>query len=136
MVSEQGRVATQSANADCIHVSHFFDFHDEEFLNEVYAKLLGRQPDPSGLATYLPMIRSGETRYRVIEAISRSPEAGEKGVRVFGMKSYRRMRKISRIPIIGRLTAGFMLFWNAQDMLRDLRALENHVYRVSKKSGL
>lgn len=136
MVDEQGRGPTQVHEAGCIQAAHFFDFYDEEFLVEVYKMLLGRAPDPSGLAAYMPLIRSGETRYLVLDAISRSPEAGAIGVRVFGMKPYRRMRSLRRIPVIGRLVDAAVLLWNAREIMRDLRALENHIYRVSKTSEL
>lgn len=135
MPNEQGHEAPPT-NADYVHASHFFEFYDEDFLIEVYAKLLGRAPDPVGLATYLPMIRSGETRYRILDAISRSPEAGAIGVRVFGMKPYRRMRRLRKIPVVGRLVDAALMLWHSKEMLRDLRAFENHIYRISKNSKI
>jgi len=136
MPHELGHEATPAINADCIHASYFFDFYDEDFLIEVYARLLRREPDPAGLAAYLPLIRSGETRYRVLDAISRSPEAGAIGVRVFGMKPYRRMRRLRKIPVLGRVLDSILMLWHAKEMMRDLRAFENHIYRISRISKI
>jgi Domain of unknown function (DUF4214) len=136
MPLEQSYDVTPTIAASWIHASHFFAFYDEDFLIEVYDKLLKRKPDPTGIATYLPLIRSGETRYRVLDAISRSPEAGAIGVRVFGMKPYRRMRRLRRIPVAGRMVDAALILWHANDLMRDLRAFETHIYRISKKIEL
>lgn len=119
-----------------IHASYFFDFCDEEFVIEVYDKLLGRAPDPVGLSTFLPLIRAGESRYLVLDGIANSAEAREFGVQLLGMRPYRRMRKWCKIPVVGRVIHAVLLLWHAGEMMKDLRALENHLYRITKITQL
>lgn len=44
-------------------------------LNEIYADVLGRAPDPSGLATYSALLESGATAASIRAIVSASPEA-------------------------------------------------------------
>jgi hypothetical protein len=120
---------------ESIHSSHFFDFYDEGFLHEVYSKLLKRELDPPGRAHYLVAIRSGESRYSILSDVARSSEARGAGVELRGMTPYHCMKVVKRIPILGRLVQAALFLWRVDALMKDLRALENHVYRVSSKIG-
>ena len=125
----------QASGPVSIHASYFFAFYDAEFVNQVYQKLLGREPDPAGHAHYLTAIRAGESRYLVIDGISRSAEAKNYGVALQGMDAYRRRKALYALPIIGQLAQAIALLWRVGALRKDLRALENHLYRLSAKAG-
>ena len=123
------------ADQETIHASYFFAFYDAEFVDQVYQKLLKRPPDPSGGSHYLAAIRAGESRYQILDGIFRSEEAREQGVQLLGMTRYRRRRALYAIPFVGRLAQILAFLWQAGSVRKDLRALENHLYRLSNKVG-
>jgi len=116
---------------EVVHAAEFFSFYDKDFITQVYLRLLKREPDPIGFGEFLAQIRSGETRYSIIEAISNSPEGRKSGVRLEGMDGYKRFKKIQAIPVIGTLFAIAMILSKSKALIKDLRALENHIYRMS-----
>jgi len=131
------REATQHLKQrDSIPASYFFDFYDEEFLSEVYLQLLKRPVDPAGASGYLPLIRQGKSRYVILDNIIRSAEAKAAGVTLSGMTAYRTMKVLRKIPIAGHVVQAVMLLLSAGRMMDDLRAMENHLYRLSKIENL
>ena len=125
--------AGTSSEQESVHASYFFNFYDEEFLIEAYGRLLKREPDPTGRTYYLASLRAGESRYRILSSLAHSNEAKELGVKLNGMWPYRCMKVIKAIPILGSLAQAGLFFWRVDALLKDLRALENHVYRLSTK---
>lgn len=49
-------------------------FSDEEFLDYIYPKLLGREPDPAGRAHQLRFLRAGNSRAALVLNITEAPE--------------------------------------------------------------
>ncbi len=122
-----------TSGQESIHASYFFNFYDQEFLNEAYGKLLKREPDPTGNSHYLAALRAGESRYHILSSLARSGEAKEHGIVLQGMLPYRCMKIVTAIPILGSVVQAGLFFWRVDALLKDLRALENHVYRLSSK---
>lgn len=114
-----------------LHVSYFLNFYDEQFVWELYAKLLNRKPDVQGNAYYLSLVRAGVSRYEIVSNIASSREFASRKVPLAGMKSYRVYRSLAAIPVLGRFVQGVVFLFNIETFLKDLRALENHVYRLS-----
>ena len=119
-----------------VHASYFWDFYDEGFLREAYRCLLKREIDPTGLAHHLAHIRAGESRYRTLFDLSRSQEFKGAGVILRGLSSYRWMKIVRAIPVVGRIAQATIFLWRIDAFMKDLRALENHVYRLSTKINL
>jgi FkbM family methyltransferase len=120
------RMATQ------VRIDHFMRYHDEEFVVRVFAYYLGREPDEIGLAHYLHQIRSGVSRQRVLFDISRGAEARARGKRAVGENAIATAVLIDRIPVVRELVAFLRFNLHLRRYLRDMRALENHLYRLSK----
>jgi len=116
-----------------IHASYFWDFYDEDFLREAYRCLLKREIDPTGLAHHLARIRAGESRYRALLDLSRSEECKGAGVTLRGLLPYRCMQLVRAVPVVGRIVQATIFLWRIDAFMKDLRALENHVYRLSTK---
>ena len=115
-----------------VRVDHFMRYHDEEFVVRVFAYYLGREPDEVGLAHYLRQVRSGVSRQRVLLDISRGAEARARGKRAVGQRAIATAVLIDRIPILRELVAFLRFNLHLRRYLRDMRALENHLYRLSK----
>ena len=118
--------------ASQVRVDHFMRYHDEEFVVRVFAFYLGRKPDEAGLAHYLRQIRSGVSRQRVLLDISRGAEARARGKRATGESAIAAAVMIDRIPILRELVLVLRFNLRLRRYLRDMRALENHLYRLSK----
>lgn len=131
------REATPHAKRrDSLPASYFFDFYDEEFLSEVYLQLLKRPLDPTGASGYLPLIRQGKSRYLILDNVIRSAEAKAVGVELSGMAAYRIVKVLLRIPVVGHVLQAAALLLRAGRLMNDLRAMENHLYRLSKIEDL
>ena len=52
---------------------------DYPFIRRAYWALLGREPDPGGLANYLERLRSGTPKVQVLSELAHSPEGRTKG---------------------------------------------------------
>ena len=125
----QRRILEESS---VIRVDHFMRYHDEQFLAQVFAYYLGRQPDPAGFAHYLRLIRSGTSRQHVLLDIARSPEARKRGKRAVGEGRIAAALIVDHIPIVRTLVAIIRFNLNLRRHMREMRALQNHLYRLSK----
>lgn len=115
-----------------VRVDNFMRYHDEEFVVRVFDYYLGRKPDEAGLAYYLRQIRNGGSRQRVLLDISRGAEARARGKRAVGEGTIAVAVLIDRIPVLREFVAVLRFNLHLRRYLRDMRALENHLYRLSK----
>ncbi len=75
------------AIADC-RAQHIFTLDDEAFVRSAYARELGREPDPTGLAGHLSALRSGASHADILERLSSSEEALLKKATAFVEDAY------------------------------------------------
>ncbi len=100
--------------------------HDEAFVEEAYALVLGRKPDKVGLKYYVSRLRIGHGRLSVISQLSKSTEARSNWDQLPGLReALERLKASRRIggwklaltdPEVGRTGS-----------LRRARALQNNV---------
>ncbi len=114
------------------HASYFLNFYDDHFLEEVYRHLLKREPDPPGYSRYIYQLRLGESRYKILRDISRSGEARQKNVTLSGLGGYSVYRLIEPVPVIGSMVILLFFLLRIKSFLKELRALENHAYRLTR----
>ena len=81
---------------------------EEDFLDNAYLMLLGREIDPSGKESYLRALRYGTLEpVEILHELCSSPEGSARGVSVPGLEeAYRkkqRIRRLCALPLIGRL---------------------------------
>lgn len=71
--------------------------HGTTFVRQAYGVVLGREPDPEGLARYLAVLKSGMSRSYVLSELVKSSEAQRRGVQLAGLDKlldgYRRAQK-------------------------------------------
>ena len=116
--------------------AYFLNFHDNQFLQEVYRHLLKREPDPPGYSRYIYQLRLGESRYKILRDISRSSEARQKNVTLSGLGGYSVYRLIENIPVVGSGVVLLFFLLRIKRFLRELRALENHAYRLTQATEM
>lgn len=80
---------------------------DYSFVQRAYWVLLGREPDPGGLANYLDRLRSGTPKLQVLSELAQSPEGRAKGA----VKSDDAATAASASVIL-RNTVGAATTWN------------------------
>lgn len=66
---------------------------NEDFVNQTYTILLGRQADSEGFSYYLKRLQSGELRSGVLEQISSSDEAARYSYSLPGVPEFIRIKK-------------------------------------------
>jgi hypothetical protein len=129
-------VQARILNAWCVpHVSHFLQYYDEDFVRVVYSFYLGREPDAAGLQYYTDRIRHGVSRQQILIDIARSGESRRRGRRALGERAVSRALAAERIPLLGTALALMKFQMGLKRHLQDMRALHNHLYRITKRIG-
>lgn len=114
------------------NVDQFMRYHDDEFVRVVYQYYLEREADEPGLNYYVRQIRSGVSRQQVLLDIARSPEARRLGNSIPGERGLAMALFIERIPVLGSVFAAVRFNLIIRQHLRDIRAMQNHLYRLTK----
>lgn len=115
------------------HVKEFMRYHDEEFVNVVFRYYLGRQPDHQGLGAYVAQLRSGISRQQVLLDVANSVEARKHGRWSFGQRTLAAILLIEKTPLLGTAFAAVRFNLLVRQHLRDVRAMQNHLYRLTQK---
>lgn len=94
-----------------IDLSDCISWYADDFINECYWRLLGREADESGRAAYQQLIRQGAENRVVAYAIAQSAEFGQRAP-IVNLAEYKRVYKsffrklhIKKMPVIGRIVA-------------------------------
>lgn len=78
-------------------LSAMLSLHDEAFVRNAYAVLLGRAPEPAGLHGHVAHLRAGTSRFAILAHMRLSPEGRSRPASVSGLdtalRSYRRRQK-------------------------------------------
>lgn len=126
----ENNIASQSKGP---HVREFMRYHDEEFVKVVYQYYLEREADPHGLENYVKLIRSGVSRQKILLDVANSEESRKIGRSSNGQRRLAAALLIEGIPIIGQLFAAIRFNLLIQQHLRDMRAMQNHLYRLTQR---
>lgn len=109
------REGLERAGMAMIDLSGCIGWYADDFIPECYRRLLGREPDPEGLAYYRGLARMGARNEVIAYAVACSPEFGHRA-EILSLQEYRkvyrkffRKQRILKIPLLGRLIALFLL---------------------------
>jgi hypothetical protein len=105
-------------------------FHDQDFVDCAYKTLVGRRPDPSGMAHYTTLLRSGHSKVSVLARLSRSPEARGRAQSLPGLRPAVTRYLLGRVPVLGLLTRAMWGTDGESVTERRLRALDNQLARL------
>lgn len=77
---------------------------DRDFVQAAYRVVLGRDPDPAGLDSYLSQLRAGASdKIDILGDLRYSPEGRARAVELPGLQRRYRLRKAGRVRVFGRL---------------------------------
>jgi hypothetical protein len=115
------------------HVDYFMHYYDEDFVRAAYLFYLGREPEPAGLQHHAQRLREGLSRQQILVDIAGSEEARSRNRHAAGERAIATAVAIERIPLIGTFVIILKFHSRLRSHLRDIRALQNHLYRISRK---
>lgn len=100
-----------------------FRYQDEDFILQAYLHLLGREPDPQGLADYLHALRSGHyPKWRILAALASSAEFKSQHPQPpQALKGYIRKHKLLKLPGVASC-ARVLQLWRLPQQLAATRA--------------
>jgi len=111
---------------DTVDIDDLLKLFDEEFIKEVYKKILLRQPDKEGFSHLLNLLRTGKLSKRdIIFKIRYSKEGREKGVKIKGLFPKGFISVFSFIPIINTFVKWIKSFIFLNKLHNRLNYLEN-----------
>ena len=113
------------------HLNDFMHLHDKEFVHAAYLAVIRRAPDPTGTEYYINRIRRGVSRENILAQLMKSAEAKQFKTKIGGLPSYILLDKLLGIPVLGGLLSGLLYIFTVKSRLKDKRALENHLYRIT-----
>lgn len=107
---------------------YFAGLHGRTFVLTCYRLLLGRDPDPHGLAHYAGLLEDGEDKAFVIGAMAYSGEGRRRGVRVQGLLWRFLIAAGQRVPVAGALFAWLVAVVSLSARARAARAAEQRLH--------
>lgn len=109
---------SRKANGD-YHIRDLLNFHHEEFVENAYMAILGRNADPIGLDIFLKRLNRGMSKIEILGRMRYSPEGRKKKIKVQGLVVPLTAHMIFKIPIIGYLCRLGISFIRLPKALRD-----------------
>lgn len=123
--------AAPSPSESISKVEDILKLHDKPFVVKAYAAILGRTPDPGGLANYLAQVRAGAHKAQILAELAESPEGRRQSPGLPGLQNV--IRRYGKRP--PSLWARFMRRISRDDSEsteRHLRAIENQLYLLDQ----
>jgi glycosyltransferase involved in cell wall biosynthesis len=115
-----------------LSVEDLLALHDEEFVQCAYRLLLGREPDPDGLESYLRQVRAGADKSTLALALATSREGRARQSTIKGLDELQRRSRPPRFIFLRKVTRSLLSGALAPVETR-LRVLENQLYLVNRK---
>jgi hypothetical protein len=113
-------------------VEDILRLHDRAFVVKAYAAILGRSPDPGGLANYLAQVRAGTHKGQILAELALSPEGKRQSVQLPGLPGViRRYRR--RVPSLWHRLLRLGSRGDSESTGRHLRAIENQLYLLDQQ---
>jgi SAM-dependent methyltransferase len=120
----------QFKQAERYALNDFLALHDADFIRAAYKGILQRDPDASGTANFLSLLRNGRlSKIEILGRLRYSPEGRHKRVRVRGLLPAFAVQQSYRVPVLGQLTAFAMAVIRLPRITRILQHLEGYQYQ-------
>jgi hypothetical protein len=105
---------------------YYASLSGRELITTAYTLLLGRSPDPNGMAHYMALLARGEDKAIVVGSLAYSAEGRRRGARVPGLFPRFAVMMAQRIPLLGGLLAWALALLTLPSQLRQARAFEHY----------
>lgn len=117
-------------------LSELLALHDRRFLESAYQTLFHREPDNDGIATYLRLLRSGVSKYRILDTLRNSPEGLRCDINLPGLDLALRRYRRTLIPVVGSLFSFAYRIESEGSATARARRIENLLYRIGCEIGM
>ena len=107
------------------NVNDLLDLHGESFLTQAYRIVLGRNPDPIGLANYMARLKSGTSKLELLSQLVASQEAKKVGSKFPGLHEITQRHKYSKLPFMGWYKPA------TEQLSKKLNVIENKLFEIS-----
>ena len=101
--------------------------HDQHFVRSAYQTLLGREPDPEGLAYYLGRLRAGYSKMRILAQLRLSDEGKTRKTHLPGLDAALQRYRRGQYPLLGGLFRWLEGTEGNHPTERKLRGIENQI---------
>ncbi len=118
-------IITSSEAIKMTNVNDLLDLHGESFLTQAYRIILGRNPDPSGLANYMAKLKSGTSKLDLLSQLVASQEAKKVGSKFPGLHEITQRHKYSKLPFMGWYRPA------TEQLSKKLNVIENKLFEIS-----
>ena len=110
-------------------ICDFTQYHDQEFVENVFRGVLKREPDQGGLQHYLGVLRSGEhTKTDILCVVRFCKEGRSKKVNILGIKKRCFLAVLHMIPIIGYALKSLFTLLTLPKLLKRIDEFEAHTH--------
>jgi len=109
-------------------------YHDLQFILCAYKTVLGRDPDPEGLAHYVGRLRAGIPKIQILADLRLSREGRARKLRVGGLDKAIRRYRMGQLPVVGYLLRVIGGTEGNAPIERRLRSLENQILAIADDS--
>ena len=93
------------------HLEELLQYHDQEFIEAIYAAVLKRAVDEEGLAQGLAQLRSGHaSRIKYLGHLCYSDEGKQSGVSIRGLSLRFFLTRLTAIPVLGMFAGALLNF--------------------------
>lgn len=120
--------------ATAVSLEQLLELHDEAFVTQAYQSILGRMPDPGGLANYLKQVRAGVHKAQIVAELAQSSEGKLRSVEPPGLR-YAVAKYRKRAPTLGRRLLQQMMNAAMEPLERHLRAIDNQLYLLEQSQS-
>jgi O-antigen chain-terminating methyltransferase len=109
-------------------IEDFIQYHDSEFISNVYNIILDREADDEGMNTFLSLLNSGKmSKIEILLTINLSKEGKKHNIEILGLKVKTILFTLYSKPIIGYLAKTIFTLLTIPNLLRRLNKYENDI---------
>lgn len=110
-------------------LADFLCYQDEDFVRNGYYGILRRSPDAQGFTDFIGALRAGKlSKVEILGHLRFSREGRQVGVPIDGLAVPFAVRKLRRVPVIGRLVGIAQYLVRLPDVVRNHERLEASLF--------
>ena len=110
-------------------LADFLCYQDEDFVRNGYSGILRRSPDTQGFTDFIGALRAGKlSKVEILGHLRFSREGRQVGVPIDGLAVPFAVRKLRRVPVIGRLVGIAQYLVRLPDVVRNHERLEASLF--------
>lgn len=117
--------AVHPPDPSSLKLGDLYQYHDLDFVNEVYRLVLDREPDQNGQDYYLSALRQGRfSKSEIVGRIRFSREGRKVGRSIQGLYKPFALAVLGKIPLIGHLIKVVVAIFQLPDLKQRIATLE------------